>query len=226
MVGKTDQHLELPRSDLLRRYGYVTERYSVYDVAEISTEWIIAVFKSDKFHRTLATLSEADLERRIELCDREGILEDEYDITHHSSEDPSIPDELLALLYVLLLEDTHLDALLKSEAALPSRSKLSTQLVGEILTILLQARESQYATTLEEDQRLLLAGGLARRKEMAIQVRSGEKEVLRAAINSVSLFSGSNQRMRISGQLEAPLTSAGKRKADESSHQSKKGRFS
>lgn len=33
---------QLPRSDLLRRYGYVTDNYAAYDVAEISTQSIIS----------------------------------------------------------------------------------------------------------------------------------------------------------------------------------------
>lgn len=33
----------LPRSDLLRRYGYVTDRYASYDVVELSTEMIAGV---------------------------------------------------------------------------------------------------------------------------------------------------------------------------------------
>jgi SET domain-containing protein 6 len=37
---------QLPQSDLLRRYGYVTERYAAYDVAEISTESIVSAFRN------------------------------------------------------------------------------------------------------------------------------------------------------------------------------------
>lgn len=33
----------LPRSDLLRRYGYVTDKYAPYDVVELSTELIARV---------------------------------------------------------------------------------------------------------------------------------------------------------------------------------------
>lgn len=33
----------LPRSDLLRRYGYVTDRYASYDVVELSTNMIASV---------------------------------------------------------------------------------------------------------------------------------------------------------------------------------------
>ena len=32
---------QLPRSDLLRRYGYITDRYKKWDVVEIDSEMII-----------------------------------------------------------------------------------------------------------------------------------------------------------------------------------------
>ena len=35
-----DDHGEIPRSDLLRRYGYVSDSYSPYDVIELSLESI------------------------------------------------------------------------------------------------------------------------------------------------------------------------------------------
>ena len=34
---------EMPSSDLLRRYGYVTERYKKHDVVEISAEYIAKI---------------------------------------------------------------------------------------------------------------------------------------------------------------------------------------
>lgn len=34
---------QLPRSDLLRRYGYVTDRYKIWDVVEIASELVLRV---------------------------------------------------------------------------------------------------------------------------------------------------------------------------------------
>lgn len=32
---------QLPRSDLLRRYGYITDRYQIWDVVEVGSELIV-----------------------------------------------------------------------------------------------------------------------------------------------------------------------------------------
>jgi SET domain-containing protein 6 len=39
---------QLPRSDLLRRYGYTTENYGPYDVVEISTQDVLSLFGSSE----------------------------------------------------------------------------------------------------------------------------------------------------------------------------------
>ena len=39
---------QLPRSDLLRRYGYVTDHYKEWDVVEIETELIIRVINEGR----------------------------------------------------------------------------------------------------------------------------------------------------------------------------------
>jgi SET domain-containing protein 6 len=59
---------ELPRADLLRRYGYVTDNYALYDVAELSTYSIIAMFKepiSLPNQELLKPLGAQDLEKRV-----------------------------------------------------------------------------------------------------------------------------------------------------------------
>lgn len=42
---------ELPRSDLLRRYGYVADSYAEYDIAEVSHELIEQVAMSQGMTR-------------------------------------------------------------------------------------------------------------------------------------------------------------------------------
>jgi SET domain-containing protein 6 len=58
---------QLPRSDLLRRYGYVTQNYGPYDVAEISTQSFLHLFRSKEtfqsFH--LNPLSQEELDSRV-----------------------------------------------------------------------------------------------------------------------------------------------------------------
>jgi SET domain-containing protein 6 len=137
----------------------------------------------------------------------------------------SIPDELLALLYLLLLDNESLAQISNSQTQLPGRSKLETGFIGICLVALLQLREHEYATTLEEDE-TLLAEEQSYRTRLAIQVRLGEKKVLREAIQEARSFAGSNQRMRglrsSSGQTGGAKA---KRSIDEISTPSKKGRF-
>ena len=90
----------------------------------------------------------------------------------------------------------------------------------------LQLREKQYATSLEEDEALLLSGNLPHRIAMAVQVRCGEKAVLRVAINEAKTFTGSNKRMRVEGKNDAARESGkGKRSTEEAERPKKKGRF-
>jgi SET domain-containing protein 6 len=108
---------------------------------------------------------------------------------------------------------------------LPGRSKLATQLVGQVLVAILQLREKEYATSLEEDEALLSIGNLPNRTFMAIQVRHGEKAVLRAAIKEGAAFTGSNKRMRLRGANVPTDTGREKRSIEEAARPNKKGRF-
>ncbi|EKD13526.1 putative SET domain-containing protein [Drepanopeziza brunnea f. sp. 'multigermtubi' MB_m1] len=222
---------QLPRSDLLRRYGYISDKYAAYDVAELSTQSLLASLSTEQpllAGGTLQPLSREKLEQRVELAQREGVYEDSYDLTHPGPDDPSIPDELLALLYILLLDNENLAAIETSHASLPSRSKLATSLVGQILTKILESRKQEYATTIEADQAILQADNLPSRKRMAVEVRLGEKLVLEKAIQEAQSLTGDNKRMRF--KQETPTNSAfkhtkGKRKPEEDGSGRKKIRL-
>jgi N-lysine methyltransferase SETD6 len=66
----------LPRSDLLRRYGYITENYARYDVAEITTQEFLPLFCSKETFSdlNLPFLSQEELDSRVGniLGDRSG----------------------------------------------------------------------------------------------------------------------------------------------------------
>ncbi|KAE9374505.1 SET domain-containing protein [Stipitochalara longipes BDJ] len=217
---------QLPRSDLLRRYGYVTENYKTYDVTEISTQELLSLFRCKEALQdlNLDPLSQEDLDNRVELAEREGIFEDSYDLSHPGPEGPSIPDELLALLYLILLDNQSLQALYDSDG-LPSRSKLATELVGQVLVTVFQLREKEYATSLEDDEAILAVGNLPYRMDNAVQVRHGEKVVLRAAIREASTFIGSNKRMRLEGKQELTGEGKEKRPIEEATGPKKRGRI-
>ncbi|KAI6709134.1 hypothetical protein PZA11_002752 [Diplocarpon coronariae] len=191
---------QLPQSDLLRRYGYVSKRYAPFDVAEISTSFLLSVLTTEQSLAaglTLKPLNTREVEQRVALAQREGVYEESYDLTHAGSDGPGIPDELLALLYLLLLDNENLIAIEISQASLPTRSKLATSLVGQVLAVIIQSRLQEYSTTIETDQAILRAGNLPLRKQMAIQVRLGEKLVLEKAIQESKSLTADNKRMRL-----------------------------
>lgn len=116
---------QLPQSDLHRRYGYITDRHATYNVAEISTDFIVSAFRigsllPERSNQPLVLLCVEDLAKCIELAEREDVYEDSYDLTHPRPDKPSIADNLLALLYILLLNLDVFASLSTSYIALPS----------------------------------------------------------------------------------------------------------
>ncbi|KAI9746531.1 MAG: hypothetical protein M1818_000244 [Claussenomyces sp. TS43310] len=197
---------QLPSSDLLRRYGYITEKYAPYDVVEMSTISMVSALNNglilDQHSKPFSQLRSQELTERLDLAKREDRYEDSYDIAHADSDQPSIPDELVALMYLLLVDEESISSLQRSETSLPSRSKLATAEVGNILGQLLKRREKEYSTSLEEDDDILRAGDSSHRKIMAVKVRRGEKQLLRAANLEASTFQGDNKRMRNKSKRE------------------------
>lgn len=199
---------------------------------EISTDLVVSIFRSDdtstsQMDHPFAVLSSEQIEARLELATRENILEESYDIAHSDSDGPGIPTELITLLYLFLLNKDSLYAIKTSQADLPSRSKLSTELVGHVLVHIFEKRMKEFATSIDEDEQLLTLGNLPSRKNMAITVRLGEKKVLREAIKEAEMFKGDNRRMRDLRGLQEPPTKDGngKRKMEEGSNTKKKSRL-
>ena len=50
---------QLPRSDLLRRYGYITDSYKKWDAVEIDASMLFQVIRED------SPIDEKSLERRV-----------------------------------------------------------------------------------------------------------------------------------------------------------------
>ncbi len=219
---------QLPQSDLLRRYGYVTENYAPYDVVELWTDSMLPLFRTHGAfpipdHSTLSSLTNEQWKRRLQLAERENVYEESYDIFHLGHDGGSISDEMLALFYIFLVDNDTFASIEASQTVLPGRSKIATEIMGQVLVTVLQLRQKEYATTLEEDETLLRQDNLSHRKRMAIQVRLGEKRVLREALLEAKSFSGCNKRMRIA---ETVTNNQGgrKRKPENIQRMKKKGR--
>ena len=208
---------QLPRSDLLRRYGYVTDKYAVFDVAELPTAPIISYIRKDlhKDHKVRQT----EVDARVELAKREDVFEESYDIAHADEDYPAIPDELVAFIWILLVDKETFAALRSSKLSLPPRPKMETKLVGSIIQSLLGRRAKEYATTIEEDITLLKNADFPHRTRMAIQVRQGEKFVLLEAGKEAARFTLENKRM-----IGQPIAKRGREEDDKNKAQKKSRR--
>jgi SET domain-containing protein 6 len=173
----------LPRSDLLRRYGYVTDNYAQYDVVEIPMELVT----------DLATVAGVHFEDRIEYLEEQYIIDTGYDITASSpfTIQESLSPELVILVEMLLVPQDEYERL-KSKGKMPKPEKMTSN-GTEFLHKLVQARIAQYATTLEEDIQSVNAippvGDATtkqRRFAMAKAVRIGEKQLLRQTEESLA----------------------------------------
>lgn len=173
---------EIPRADLLRRYGYVTDNYADYDVVELSLESICQA----------AGLSNSDVESqpRLEFLEELDILDDGYVIPRPVNANPSLEDilpaELVVLLSTLALAEEEFKQR-KSKNKAPKPSLEAKQ--AAILAKALQTQQAQYATSLAQDTEIFTSlppldalDVSSRRARMALQVRIGEKQVLEAVL--------------------------------------------
>ncbi|KAH5362170.1 ribosomal lysine N-methyltransferase 4 [Parastagonospora nodorum] len=166
----------LPRSDLLRRYGYVTNNYAQYDVVEINMDLVTE----------LATDAGIHSKERLEYLEEQEIVDTGYDITASNpfTIQESLSPELVILVETLLLPAEEFERL-KTKSKLPKPEKITSR-GAEFLHELVQARIAQYATTLEEDAQSIKEAPLIRdakpkerRFAMARAVRVGEKQLLK-----------------------------------------------
>ncbi|PFH62525.1 hypothetical protein XA68_13264 [Ophiocordyceps unilateralis] len=171
-----------PNSELLRRYGYVTDKHARYDIVELPWSRIEDAtaahlnLPQDVIDKSRIRMQEDDeLEDSfvLERVSNEPLSDGTLDGTASVSEVPAdLHRQLKALLKILQGRDV-----------LDKRARDEVQTV--ILTRALVAVESSYRTSMAEDELLLRQdGGLSKRRKMAIQVRLGEKRL----INEVKIF--------------------------------------
>ncbi|KAK5153270.1 hypothetical protein LTR04_006246 [Oleoguttula sp. CCFEE 6159] len=168
----------LPRSDLLRRYGYITPKYAQHDVVEISRSTIVDVVTAD--HKLKKMVKD-----KLAYMAQKEVFEDGdeggYDLTHPIRKDTRscFSEDLLLFITVLLLDDSEYRQL-KRQGKLPRVETVLQIDVAKILKRLIEVRVAQYPTAADEDQKLLADMGddTTSRKAMAVQVRLGEKTIL------------------------------------------------
>jgi SET domain-containing protein 6 len=179
----------LPRSDLLRMYGYSTPNYAQYDVVELLQSDILATAKNMKREIT------NDQSVGVRALDELGLLEDGYAVQRPSFVKTSLVDAVPAELHMLLRALTcNLGNDASSNEKRIQKGIKETFSIEEasLLAAMCTKRLRDYATSMEEDSQML---GTLRaststtqssisphRLQMAIEVRRGEKEILHAII--------------------------------------------
>ncbi|OAL34382.1 hypothetical protein AYO20_06435 [Fonsecaea nubica] len=184
----------LPRSDLLRMYGYITDNYAQYDVVEISHDLLLEEARKKHCVKHCVKDSTTDCARyaawldRAEQLESVGWIDDGYAIPRPPPEveelAQAIPGPLQLLLRGMCFDSsktTHKDPITINEATL--------------LQSVLTKRVSEYDTSLDVDRSLLDAlarsepdptlipsGCNKHRFVMALQVRVGEKEIFHRLI--------------------------------------------
>jgi len=162
----------LPRSDLLRRYGYITQNYAQYDVVEISSPFIVDIAGKN--------LSPEEKIVRVEYLLDEGILEDSFDLDCSFE----VPEELVVTVRTMLLSREEFQAASRDKGEV---EKLGfTEKVGLVLVRILEARLTDYPTSVREDQELLAENRVVgERERSALEVRLGEKMILVGALRDI-----------------------------------------
>lgn len=189
----------LPRADVLRRYGYVTDEYAKYDLVEISLDLI------KRTATQAGHLRSDDVVPRVEYLEEQGVAEDGYDISRADDDQEAFPEALVILLNGLTLTSADFDKLKKKDK-LPK-----AELSGDAATLLhsvLRARLLDYPDRVSEGL------GNERRRNMAASVIEGEKQVLHEAICALDDLIG-NQSVRRTADAAA----------DDDGHQGKRQRI-
>lgn len=192
----------LPRSDLLRRYGYVTDQYAKYDVVEISEELIreqaaiaIGVGGGGVQQEEKEKKKKKDLEDKWTYAEEQGITDDAYDIARancSAEQQQQFPEELCILLNLLVLPSAEFEKLKKRDK-LP-KAELTSD-AKKLLRAILVHRYADYPVEMLVPSSMG-AGGRTSRFAMAEQVIMGEKQVLQEAVAAVSEANGNNDNKR------------------------------
>ncbi|KAM4066374.1 SET domain-containing protein [Hirsutella rhossiliensis] len=181
-----------PNSELLRRYGYVTDNHSRYDVVEIPWDVVEGAaaaqlnISRDALEAARGRIGEDEwedsfvLEREAGEPNSDGTLAGAASLNDMSAE---LQDQLRMFLKALQEID---DKLVQGKRS--RQEALQLILLRSILTI-----ESQYPTTIAEDELLLHRDGLGLRNRMAVRVRLGEKKLLEEAKGLLSISSADDE---------------------------------
>ncbi|CAG9979694.1 unnamed protein product [Clonostachys byssicola] len=169
-----------PSSELLRRYGYVTERHGRYDVVEIP--WGVV---EEALAAQLSVPGDVISACKEKLDEEE--LEDVFVLERDSGEPNSDgtfagPAELKEMPGDLQEQvKAFLKGIKKLKPDLIPDKRKRDEILSDVMLNSLQLLESRYPTSYIEDKILLKRTDLSDRLRMAVEVRLGEKQLIQEA---------------------------------------------
>ncbi|KAK0614484.1 hypothetical protein B0T14DRAFT_436233 [Immersiella caudata] len=185
----------LGNGELLRRYGYVTEKHARYDVVEVPWALVegrlkgrFAGLSGSQWEAVRAYVREQEEEEEGEaedafVLEREGEDPDAEGRLHGEAVSAGLPEELAERVKVFL---KGVKKVAGNEGEVLADKAVRKEIYLDSVLGALQDRERQYATLLEEDEKLIRPERPMEREEMALWVRVGEKRLLREAQSWVS----------------------------------------
>ncbi|KAK7209155.1 hypothetical protein V2G26_016333 [Clonostachys chloroleuca] len=185
-----------PNSELLRRYGYVTERHGRYDVVEIPWGVVEEALAAQLF-------VPADV---ISAC-KEKLDEEELEDVFVLERDTGEPNSDGTFAGPAELKEMPGDLQEQVKAFLKGIKKLKPDLIpdkrkrdeilSDVMLNSLQLLESRYPTSHIEDRILLKRTDLSDRIRMAVEVRLGEKQLIQEAKALFQSSSSENAGKRV-----------------------------
>lgn len=183
----------LPNSELLRRYGYTSAKHARYDIVDISWDLVknciinvtCGMYEAPKDAiTTILAKVEADDEYEVSdgfTLERDSGDPNEEGLCTHPANFVSFPEDLVAVLQEVVSQ---------REAISPTHPAKGKDLVNEIkrqvlaiLKDIVRERTGEYATKMEEDEEILRQNDIGGRMKMAVEVRLGEKRLLKEAMD-------------------------------------------
>lgn len=173
----------LPNCDLLRRYGYTSAQHARYDVVEMTWETVLGAIKDVFAGKQLGTPEEEEVEDGFVL-ERESGEPDESGVNNFAAQFTGFPEELEIQVYQVIAPAVGIDVD-GGKADKAQRQRLKNAF-WEVMARAIPMRQSQYATTVQQDEELYRNPAVQGRHRMAVEVRLGEKYILQEALTFVN----------------------------------------
>ncbi|KAK4195029.1 hypothetical protein QBC40DRAFT_289718 [Triangularia verruculosa] len=178
----------LSSAELLRRYGYVTEKHARWDVVELPWGLVSSVLQSrlqvqpEVWEKVSALVQQNDEYEEAFVLERQSVDPSSTGLLEEPAAFTSLPDELgeqfkLCLKACKKVTESKNDGAVRALNDKDWRKRLYLETIIEVV----MQREKEYGTTLEEDDQLLRSSFSDEREKMAVWVRRGEKQILREA---------------------------------------------